>query len=178
MYYRDGISQNDISREDGVSRSRVSRLPDKARECGIAKIYVQKPEKPNADRLQDNLKAVLGLREVHVLPVDVSQYADTSRHCASKVRPRWRIPSFQKYCPGVPLWALAGAGLCIICPYVRAEKRRAIVKCLFRCSMALDQITDICSHLSLQTIFRRGSGSTLNIGVNKKGSTMLQNFAD
>jgi len=74
MYYRDGVSQSEIAQMENVSRSQISRMLDKAREYGIVKIYIEKPQKPNTERLEQNVKTILGLKDVFILPIDVSQY--------------------------------------------------------------------------------------------------------
>lgn len=75
MYYKDNVSQGDIAKVEGVSRSQVARMLDKARSNGMIKITVEIPERQNVKRLQESVKSVLGLNQVFVLPVDVTKYS-------------------------------------------------------------------------------------------------------
>ena len=76
MYYRDGISQSEIAQTEKVSRSQISRMLNKARAQGLVNITIRMPQQPNTDRLQENVKSILGLKDVFVLPIDVTQYAN------------------------------------------------------------------------------------------------------
>lgn len=96
MYYRDNISQNEIGRMEGVSRSQISRLLEKARTCGIVKITVEMPENPNTTFLQDSVRAMLGLKEVFVLPLDVSKYTADSYFYSIKDAAELAAPIIKK----------------------------------------------------------------------------------
>lgn len=68
-YYADGLSQDKIAGKEGVSRSQISRLIDKARELGLVKITLVPPSSLHAEELARELADALGLRSATVVPV-------------------------------------------------------------------------------------------------------------
>lgn len=96
MYYRDNISQNEIAKMEGVSRSQISRLLEKSRTCGIVKITVEMPENPDTTLLQDSVRVMLGLKEVFVLPLDVSKYTTDSNFYSIKDAAELAAPILKK----------------------------------------------------------------------------------
>lgn len=73
MYYLQNIQQTDIAKAEGLSRSTVSRLLEKARKCGIVSIDVKLPKSGKSARAEKDLRRLLGLREVIVAPVSVAE---------------------------------------------------------------------------------------------------------
>lgn len=65
-YYIDGKLQSEIAREEGVSRSFISKLLTQARECGIARVELYMPENHDRKELERRLKEKLHLDEVFV----------------------------------------------------------------------------------------------------------------
>lgn len=66
LYYEEALTQEDIARRVGLSRSNVSRLLTEARRQGIVEVRIRYPLR-TAPVLESELKARFGLREVHVL---------------------------------------------------------------------------------------------------------------
>lgn len=67
-YYIDGKLQIEIAREEGISRSLVSKLLTKARESGIVNIEIAMPESASAKALENMLEERLGVVNPIVLP--------------------------------------------------------------------------------------------------------------
>src|SRR5690242_21810553 len=68
LYHLQGLNQDQIGRQVGVSRSKVSRMLKEARERGLVEISVHYPARFSLD-LERQLEAELGLREVVVVNV-------------------------------------------------------------------------------------------------------------
>jgi DNA-binding transcriptional regulator LsrR (DeoR family) len=68
-YYGDGHTQLEIAKRFGLSRPKVSRLLQKAREVHVVNISLVPPSKGDAD-LEHDLEAAFGLEEVVVVEVD------------------------------------------------------------------------------------------------------------
>ena len=77
-YYVDDYSQKDIAKMTGVSRPQVSRLIKRARERGIVNIQVSLPDDLDIQRLQDELKRSLMLRNVYIIPGKDGKESDKS----------------------------------------------------------------------------------------------------
>jgi DNA-binding transcriptional regulator LsrR (DeoR family) len=67
-YYKDGLSQEEIAKREGFSRSQVSRLVDKAREMGMVRIELVPPSQPRSDEIAA-IEAGLCLKRVIVAPL-------------------------------------------------------------------------------------------------------------
>jgi DNA-binding transcriptional regulator LsrR (DeoR family) len=74
MYYEDELSQSEIGRRIGRSRSMVSRLLREAREQGLVEINIRHPLKRDMP-LEDALKEKFSLRAVKVLADPPQDYA-------------------------------------------------------------------------------------------------------
>ncbi len=68
MYYEFGYIQEVIAEKEGISRSSVSRILDKAYKEGIIQIKVVYPLQPVRD-LEESLKAHFNLKKVFVVPM-------------------------------------------------------------------------------------------------------------
>jgi DNA-binding transcriptional regulator LsrR (DeoR family) len=73
LYYREQLSQHEIATRLGVSRSTVSRMLQLAREQGIVRIEIRRPDSDGArarspEQLADALRSALDLRRVVVVP--------------------------------------------------------------------------------------------------------------
>ncbi len=68
-YYADGLSQDQIAGKEGVSRSHISRLIDRARELGLVKIILVPPSSLRAEELARELSEAFCLRSATVVPV-------------------------------------------------------------------------------------------------------------
>ena len=73
LYYLQNISQVEISRIEGISRSTVSRLLDKARSSGIISVDVKLPISTKAEKLEKELCKRLGIKEVIVAPTSAQE---------------------------------------------------------------------------------------------------------
>jgi len=74
-YYKDGLSQDEISKREGFSRSQVSRLIDKARAMGMVRIELVPPVEPRSAELAA-IERSLGLQRVVVAPLRASERRD------------------------------------------------------------------------------------------------------
>ncbi|MBV7411314.1 MarR family transcriptional regulator [Dermabacteraceae bacterium TAE3-ERU27] len=92
LYYVRGMSQSEVARELGVSRSNVSRILTSARERGIVEITIHDPDAPlsRERNLEQQLKKRFHLTEAIVVqPRDLARPLDTvSRAGADFVRSR------------------------------------------------------------------------------------------
>jgi DNA-binding transcriptional regulator LsrR (DeoR family) len=66
LYYEEDLTQDQIARRIGTSRSTVSRMLDQAREAGVVEITVHYPWK-TVPQLEQTLVARFGLRQARVL---------------------------------------------------------------------------------------------------------------
>ncbi|QUI22527.1 sugar-binding transcriptional regulator [Vallitalea pronyensis] len=66
MYYDENLTQSEIAKALYISRSKVSRLIQEARECGIVEIIIHGPNERNT-YLEEQLKDRFGLKDVRVL---------------------------------------------------------------------------------------------------------------
>ena len=79
MYYFDSLSQNEIARRVGVSRSAVSNLLQEAQNQGIVTFHINRPLL-RVHSLEYALKQKFGLQEVRVVERDeASEYAALDR---------------------------------------------------------------------------------------------------
>ncbi len=67
-YYDDGMIQSEIAEAEGVSRSLVSKLLDRAREVGVVKVTLELPTDPSLDAVEAELQERLGLKGVFIAP--------------------------------------------------------------------------------------------------------------
>lgn len=68
-YYRNGLSQEEIGRQEGFSRSQISRLIDKAKDMGMVRIELVPPSDFRSEELVASLERELGLRKVILAPL-------------------------------------------------------------------------------------------------------------
>jgi DNA-binding transcriptional regulator LsrR (DeoR family) len=66
LYYVDELSQDEVGRQIGVSRSTVSRLLAEARRSGVVRIEVAAP--PPGEALEREVASMLGLGRIYVAP--------------------------------------------------------------------------------------------------------------
>ena len=66
-YYIEGKLQNEIAREEGISRSMVSKLLTRAKEAGIARVEVVMPRSGSISSMEHECREKLGLDEVHIV---------------------------------------------------------------------------------------------------------------
>src|SRR6266581_2124900 len=66
LYHLQGLNQDQIGRQLGVSRSKVSRMLKEARERGLVEITIHYPSRFSLD-LERRLESELGLREAVVV---------------------------------------------------------------------------------------------------------------
>lgn len=62
-YYNENLSQNEIAKLEGASRSQISRLLIKAREQGIVDISIKLPKNVSLDDLGSKLQKTLGIEK-------------------------------------------------------------------------------------------------------------------
>ena len=68
MYYYEGLTQNEIAQRLGMTRLRVNRLLQEAKEQGIVRIEIVNPI-TNSAEVAAQLAALYRLRDVVVVPV-------------------------------------------------------------------------------------------------------------
>ena len=78
LYYEDHLTQDEIARRVGTSRSTVSRMLDEARQAGVVEIVVHYPWK-TVPPLEDELAARFGLRGARVLAGQGRPYEEIVR---------------------------------------------------------------------------------------------------
>src|SRR5436309_12554443 len=66
LYHLQGLNQDQIGRQVGVSRSKVSRMLKEARERGLVEISIHYPARFSLE-LERRLESALGLREAVVV---------------------------------------------------------------------------------------------------------------
>jgi len=66
MYYQEGQTQADISKEIGITRSAISRMLTEARQKGIVEIYIHRPLRYH-DNLETELIEKFNLQGAHVI---------------------------------------------------------------------------------------------------------------
>src|SRR5690606_40773930 len=69
MYYFQGLTQSEIANKVGISRPIISKLLQKARECGIVEIVIKDDTLRTVD-LEQKLESEFPMKEVLVVPVD------------------------------------------------------------------------------------------------------------
>ena len=84
-YYLEGESKVDIAAELGLSRFKVARLLDVARETGIVRIEVVDPVEEQVFELAARVRSRWGLRECCVVPDSDSAQQDVARAAADLV---------------------------------------------------------------------------------------------
>ena len=84
LYYEDSLTQDEIARRVGTSRSTVSRMVQEAREAGVVEIVVHYPWK-TVPELEETLRSLLdGGIVVHAEVTDPSTGLRTSRWQATR----------------------------------------------------------------------------------------------
>jgi DNA-binding transcriptional regulator LsrR (DeoR family) len=78
LYYEDALTQDEIARRIGTSRSTISRMLQEAREAGVVEITVHYPWK-TASGMEDALRGRFGLREARVLQGQGKPYEEILR---------------------------------------------------------------------------------------------------
>jgi deoxyribonucleoside regulator len=78
LYYESRLTQSEIGKRIGASRSTVSRLLDEARESGIVEIVVHYPWKENSE-LEQELTARFSLSQARVLAGSDRPYSEALR---------------------------------------------------------------------------------------------------
>lgn len=79
-YYCQGLTQEQISKQENISRPHISRLLTKARECGIVNIRVELPEYVRQHFLCEQLCNALNLRKVLLSPMSVNADQQSVSH--------------------------------------------------------------------------------------------------
>ncbi len=75
-YYIEDLSQNEIAQKENISRSKVSRILERARASGIVNIEIKVPTNLMVEELEERLLAVLPVQRVIVVPASVSESTD------------------------------------------------------------------------------------------------------
>ncbi len=75
-YYIENLSQNDIAQRENISRSKVSRILERARASGIVNIEIKVPTSSLVEELAKRLLAVLPVKRIIVVPASVSESTD------------------------------------------------------------------------------------------------------
>ena len=78
LYYEDNLTQDEIARRIGTSRSTISRMLQDAREAGVVEITVHYPWR-TVPEIEDALRARFGLRQARVLSGQGRPYEEILR---------------------------------------------------------------------------------------------------
>lgn len=78
LYYLDGRTQDDIAHRLRLSRAKVSRLLQAAREAGMVRIFVRPPSGTFLS-LETELEARFGVREVRIVPSSCDEPLEETR---------------------------------------------------------------------------------------------------
>src|SRR3978361_984498 len=68
-YYLDGRSKSEIAVDFGISRFKVARILDQAKEAGLVRIEIRRPA-GTADAVSEQVRKPFGLRHVIVVAAD------------------------------------------------------------------------------------------------------------
>jgi DNA-binding transcriptional regulator LsrR (DeoR family) len=74
-YYLDGRSKSEIAKEFGISRFKVARILDQAKEAGVVRIEINAPAGID-DALSEQVRKTFGLRHVVVVEAESNQEAE------------------------------------------------------------------------------------------------------
>lgn len=69
MYYMDGLTQEKIAKQLGISRSAISMILTEARDFGIVDIKIKNPE-TNNDELSEKVEKQFGIQKCYAIPVN------------------------------------------------------------------------------------------------------------
>jgi deoxyribonucleoside regulator len=83
MYYFDGLTQQSIAKELGISRSYISMLLSEARELGIVDIKIKNPLESNK-KLADALQDAFGIANCFVTPTVVTELLPLTKILAAQ----------------------------------------------------------------------------------------------
>jgi DNA-binding transcriptional regulator LsrR (DeoR family) len=75
LYFLDGKSKSDIAGELGISRFKVARILDSARDSGVVRISISVPSRID-DSLSEQVRKAFGLRHVVAVTVDVGDNSE------------------------------------------------------------------------------------------------------
>ena len=73
FYYIENLSQNEIALKENISRSKVSRILERAKSSGIVNIDIRVPASSIVDELEEKLTEALGVERAIVVPASVSE---------------------------------------------------------------------------------------------------------
>lgn len=86
-YYIDGLSQVEIAKQVAVSRPQISRMINHALEIGIVKIEVFLPETIDLRQLSLELKKILQLNSISIMPISQNASTDNFFSFAASLLP-------------------------------------------------------------------------------------------
>lgn len=89
LYYREGKTQEEISAQENISRSQISRLLEKAREQGVVRIDVALPHVLESGPLTDFLKTQLKLERLILAPVEDEWDAQRISESVARTGAEW-----------------------------------------------------------------------------------------
>ncbi|MEM6430516.1 MAG: sugar-binding transcriptional regulator, partial [Deinococcota bacterium] len=117
-YYDQGLTQLQISRKLGTSRSTVSRALQTARDIGLVEITIHH-DWLNYNQLEQQLKAKFGLKQVSILPAGHADVLDELGKLAAT--------SLDTYiCDGMILGMSYGRSLAATIKYIRPQPKQNI----------------------------------------------------
>jgi len=83
MYYLDGLTQEKIASQLGISRSYISMILSEARDLGIVEINIKNPLKSN-NKLAKELSDRFGLEKCYVIPTSVNSIKALTKIAATQ----------------------------------------------------------------------------------------------
>jgi DNA-binding transcriptional regulator LsrR (DeoR family) len=84
MYYIDGITQNVIAKQLGLSRASVCMILSDARECGIVVINIKHPKKYNEQLAASVMQRYPSLKQCYVIPTGITSINMLNKIVASQ----------------------------------------------------------------------------------------------
>jgi acyl-CoA reductase-like NAD-dependent aldehyde dehydrogenase len=81
LYHLEDLTQGEIARRLGVSRSTVVRLLQRAKETGMVRVMLDVPHE--VFEMESELERLYGLRQVRIVP----EATDELEHCTTSLRP-------------------------------------------------------------------------------------------
>ena len=95
MYYFQGLTQSEIADKVGISRPIISKLLQKARECGIVEIVI-KDDTLRTVELEQRLESEFPLEEALVVPVDDPDNEEINKRNVGKAAGQFLLRQLKK----------------------------------------------------------------------------------
>lgn len=78
-YYKENLSQSEIAKIEGTSRSQISHLLIEARNLGIVEINVKMPDISSVNELEERLCELLGIDKVYITDTKITEETEDNK---------------------------------------------------------------------------------------------------